>query len=179
MRLLLVNQWHRDGWKWLCYDVWRYFFSFREQWGALWVHIRSKWKFRVSSNTQFWGSKETVFVWLLNIEWAGRFREHLDLALAPNKTNKRVNSYPANCSEEKAKKVKRELQELPWGNKLWTDNVHDVCTKSNSHKQRTQERSQTTALKHWCQVRSAGSSALTLPRGSRQYNFFSKRPKTV
>ena len=27
---------------------------------------------------------------VVNIEWAGSYREHLDLALTPNNTNKRV-----------------------------------------------------------------------------------------
>ena len=34
--------------------------------------------------------KNTVYAWLLNSEWGDSFRKHLDLALAPNKTNEWV-----------------------------------------------------------------------------------------
>ena len=75
-----------------------------------------------------------------------------------------VNSYPANWSEEKAKKKSKKSCKNYHGVTDFADMVHDICTKSKSHKQWAQEQARTTALKHLCQVRCDGSSALAAPR---------------
>ena len=64
--------------------------SFRGAMGMLCV--RTEEKEESVLNTQIWGSKDTVFAWLLNIEWSDSFRTHLDLALVPKKQMKGLRS---------------------------------------------------------------------------------------